>query len=376
MPRTDRPAGRPPIQDAVRYREDEGGDVRCSHNGYNAGQVRNSEKSVDHDGLSWAWRDGEEQAVWSAPYRRFSTAMPAAGNWKFVKHPIISQAKKWTRLAIREWQGTHRLGLHLIGFLVAVALLVYLGPFGTWASLSVSDRLVFWAAAVGVNWLAGLVVANVTIRAFQARKWPAWTGLVLASLIAALPGTGTVWMVVAAYLDYRPSSLSGIAGLYAKVLVLHLLVSSLVFHLIERSLRQREAGMESSSSLPDRTPAPPPAPEAALLARLPARSRAELLHLRMQDHYVEVHTKAGSEMLLLRFRDALREVEGIDGLQVHRSHWVARAAVVGIERQRGGRIALRLVNGAKVPVSRSFAPAVKARGWLRPGRVVGESGSG
>lgn len=305
---------------------------------------------------------GKNGRVWSTPYRRFLTAMPAAGNWKFVKHPIISRAKKWTRLAIREWQGTHRLGLHLLGFLVVVALLVYLGPFGTWASLSVSDRLVFWTASVGVNWLAGLVVANVTIRAFQARKWPAWTGLVLASLIAALPGTGTVWMVVAAYLDYRPASLSGIAGLYAKVLVLHLLVSSLVFHLIERSLRKREAAMEPS--LPDRTPAPPPAPEAALLARLPARSRAELLHLRMQDHYVEVHTTAGSEMLLLRFRDALREVEGIDGLRVHRSHWVARAAVVGVERQRGGRIALRLVNGAKVPVSRSFAPAVKARGWI------------
>ena len=136
--------------------------------------------------------------------------------------------------------------------------------------------------------------------------------------------------------------------------------------------------MESPSSLPDRTPASPPAPEAPLLARLPARSRAELLHLRMQDHYVEVHTTAGSEMLLLRFRDALREVEGIDGLQVHRSHWVARAAVVGVERQRGGRIALRLVNGAKVPVSRSFAPPSRlgAGSDRQADLVVDESGSG
>ena len=70
----------------------------------------------------------------------------------------------------------------------------------------------------------------------------------------------------------------------------------------------------------------------------------------MQDHYVEVHTAAGSELLLLRFRDALREVEGVDGLQVHRSHWVARNAVARVERRRGGgRVALRLVNGSKVP---------------------------
>ena len=84
----------------------------------------------------------------------------------------------------------------------------------------------------------------------------------------------------------------------------------------------------------------------------------------MQDHYVEVHTAAGTEMLLLRFRDALREVEDVNGLRVHRSHWVARAAIVGVERGRGGRVALRLVNGSRIPVSRSFAPALKAQGWI------------
>ena len=72
-----------------------------------------------------------------------------------------------------------------------------------------------------------------------------------------------------------PTSLSGIAGLYAKVLVLHLLVSSLVFHLIERSLRQREAGMESSSPLPDRTPAPPPRARS-----VPARPAARAIESR------------------------------------------------------------------------------------------------
>ena len=101
----------------------------------------------------------------------------------------------------------------------------------------------------------------------------------------------------------------------------------------------------------------------ALLSRLPAPKRGELLHLRMQDHYVEVHTDKGMEMLLLRFRDALQEVEGVDGMQVHRSHWVARAAVEKVQR-REGRVVLRLVNGVQVPVSRSFMPALRARGWI------------
>ena len=153
----------------------------------------------------------------------------------------------------------------------------------------------------------------------------------LAGLVTALPGTGTVWFVTAIFLDYQPFDLSGILRLYAQVFVLHLIIGSLVFHLVNRLLRQQDTSVESSPPDDRVSTASYAEPDAALLARLPARSRAELLHLRMQDHYVEVHTAAGSELLLLRFRDALREVEDINGLQVHRSHWVARDAVVGVE---------------------------------------------
>ena len=281
-----------------------------------------------------------------------------------MKHRFFSRATDGGHFAIRDWAGTKRLRLHTFGVLVTVALLVYLGPFGTWASLTVSDRLLFWTMAVGANWLAGNIVFGVTIRVFRTRMWPTWAGFVLAGLVTALPGTGIVWLVVAIYLDYQPSDISGVIRLYAQVFVLHLVIGSLVFHLIDRTLRQRNTSVESSPPGGRVDIAPNTESEAALLARLPARSRAELLHLRMQDHYVEVHTAAGSELLLLRFRDALREVEDVNGLQVHRSHWVARDAVVGVERRGGGRIILRLVNGSKVPVSRSFAPVLKAQGWL------------
>ena len=290
--------------------------------------------------------------------------MPITGNWKFVKNLYSSWVVDNVRLAIREWSGAKLVYLNVISFLVTVALLVYLGPFGTWALLPVSERLPFWLTTVGANWIVGYIAFSVTPLKFRERGWPAWVGFVLAAAVAALPGTGTVWLAVTVYLDYRPSSVSGIAGLYGQVFVLHLIIGSLVFRLIDKALRRRDAKEELPPSDAGAEPAPWPAPEAALLARLPAGSRAELLHLRMQDHYVEVHTAAGSEMLLLRFRDALSEVEGVNGLQVHRSHWVARKAVAGVERRGGGRITLRLVNGSRVPVSRSFAPLLRSRGWI------------
>ena len=266
-------------------------------------------------------------------------------------------------LAIREWMTPKRLGLHLLGFGFVVALLAYLGPFGTWSSLSAFDRVMFWAISAGVNWIVAQVVFNLTMRAFQIRRRPPWAGLVLASLVSSLPGTAAVWGVLAAYLDYRVSSVSGMAGLYAQVTVLHLLIGAAVWYFIERHMHPRMAGTARPAGDAAPEGASPTAPGAALVARLPARARGTLLHLHMQDHYVEVHTDAGKEMLLLRFRDALREVEGLDGMQVHRSHWVARAAVAGVER-RAGRIVLRLGNGSEVPVSRSHAPALKNRGWF------------
>ena len=264
---------------------------------------------------------------------------------------------------IRERLGTKRVGLNLLGFLMTAALLTYLGPFGTWADLDVVDRFIFWTTTVGVNWFVALVVFNVAIEAFESKNRSAWAACLLSSLIAALPGTVTVWLAAAVYLDHRPTDISGAVGLYAQVLVLHLLIGSLASYAIRRSLRKPagEAQPRPADETSDTEAARPP-PEPALLARLSAGARADILHLRMQDHYVEVHTATGMELLLLRFRDAMHEVEGIDGLQVHRSHWVARAAVARVERRRAG-VVLHLVNGSEVPVSRSFAPTVRAKGW-------------
>lgn len=266
---------------------------------------------------------------------------------------------------IRERLGTKRVGLNFLGFLIAAVLLTYLGPFGTWADLAVADRFVFWTTTVGVNWFVALVVFNVTIEVFESKNRPAWAACLLSGLIAALPGTATVWLAAAVYLNYQPTDIAGAAGLYAQVLVLHLLIGSLASYAIRRSLQKPvgQAGPRPADETSD-TEASHAPPEAALLARLSAATRADILHLRMQDHYVEVHTAAGMEMLLLRFRDAMHEVEGVDGLQVHRSHWVARAAVARVEKRRGGAVVLHLANGSEVPVSRSFAPTLRKKGWF------------
>jgi hypothetical protein len=120
---------------------------------------------------------------------------------------------------------------------------------------------------------------------------------------------------------------------------------------------------------PPRQPseAPPPAAsggDAAFRQRLSARRReARLIAVEAEDHYLRVHTDAGEELISARFADALADLTGAAGFQVHRSWWAAADAIEGV-RWRRGRGELRLAGGLTAPVSRTFAKDLKAAGWF------------
>ncbi|WP_340118387.1 LytTR family DNA-binding domain-containing protein [Pelagibius sp. 7325] len=105
-------------------------------------------------------------------------------------------------------------------------------------------------------------------------------------------------------------------------------------------------------------PAPPAPP--AFLARFDPPVTGPLFAVQAQEHYVRAITAEGAPTTLYRFGDALRELDGLSGLQVHRSFWVADAGVAALKSgKRGLRIVLR--NGEQVPVSARHADDVQRR---------------
>jgi DNA-binding LytR/AlgR family response regulator len=89
----------------------------------------------------------------------------------------------------------------------------------------------------------------------------------------------------------------------------------------------------------------------------------DLLALEMEDNYLRIHTALGSDLVLMRLRDALAELGPERGRQVHRSWWVASGAIASVERT-AGRLVLTLRNGLQVPVSKTSRDSVKDAGWL------------
>ncbi|AOT06408.1 LytTR family DNA-binding domain-containing protein [Pseudoalteromonas luteoviolacea] len=94
------------------------------------------------------------------------------------------------------------------------------------------------------------------------------------------------------------------------------------------------------------------------ISKLPIEKRGELICLQMDDHYLQVHTDKGGHMLLMRFKDALKQLDGYPGFQTHRSWWVSTNAVAATKRE-GRRLILLMSNGLEVPVSQTFLSQTK-----------------
>lgn len=255
-----------------------------------------------------------------------------------------------TRVRVVELAATASMGL----------LLAAIGPYGTFQQ-PFPERLVYW---VGVL-LAGYVVywpaclyADRLARKLALSRVAAW---VAAVLLATAPVTLIVWLASFRHTPRVWPTLALFSGFYPSVLVIGTAMTALLWLLETRATPQAPTAVHGSPE-PGAPSAATPQPGARFLARLPGRLGVDLLALQMEDHYVRVHTRSGDTLLLMRLRDAVAELDGVDGLQVHRSWWVARSAVRTVEPDGRG-LRLTLSNGLVVPVPRERAPELKAAGW-------------
>ncbi|MEQ8931865.1 MAG: LytTR family DNA-binding domain-containing protein [Silicimonas sp.] len=243
-----------------------------------------------------------------------------------------------------------------------------LGPFGTFDQLTTVPRMAYWLAVVSANWLlADAIIRRVAYVAGDRMPVPRLAVPLVGACLAAVAATGVVALA---------NRLSGIgwpddvAMLFGQVLLL--LVAIALPAYTWTAMRERIAAMPDPEASRDHASENEGAdPEASrqgeagpsrFTARLSAPLDGSLLCLEMQDHYLKVHHSGGSQMILCRMEDAARELGGL-GQRVHRSWWVAGDAVVGPERD-GQRTLLRLSDGRRVPVGRSYRPDLKAAGWL------------
>lgn len=253
------------------------------------------------------------------------------------------------QFALRQLQASYSDPRVLAALLAVGAIAGLTGPFGTFEALPIVPRLVYWLAIVAGTWGAGLAGVAL-IGSLLNERAPLPLRIAAETVGAAIPVT---LYVAALSLLFFPRQSQEVLSLPA--LFLYCLGISLAVITVLETVH--------GSRKPQTAPQPAAAPVSArpaITKRLPHPQRdAPLTHMSMADHYVEIHTEKGSVLVLMRFADAIAETAGLEGLQVHRSHWVALHAVKGLARSQG-RPVVELVSGQTLPVSRSYLPAVRA----------------
>ncbi|SDC00929.1 LytTr DNA-binding domain-containing protein [Sphingomonas sp. YR710] len=268
--------------------------------------------------------------------------------------------------------------LEIWAVLMMSAVFGFLGPFGTYLMGDFLMRAGHWLGVLGAaymfmrpaiifwRWLAkatGLPRGPLVFWGLIASSFPMtyiWrvagqdeirlqvgSGLFPLALLFALMNLGIVWWAKRAddqLLNYydaaRPSRGDGAPALPPK-------------YNPDRGSRQN-GGNEAASQTSQRP---------RLYARLSPRFEGDILALESEDHYVRVHGHKQSELLLLRLRDAIAEMDDSPGEQTHRSWWIASNAVAGVNGAGRNR-EIRLVNGTCAPVARDSVDRLQRTGFL------------
>lgn len=239
--------------------------------------------------------------------------------------------------------------IELAACLAVGLLLGVIGPFGSFFNDTLPVRMVYW---VCVFLTCGLVFgAAIRWSAPRARSAgvPVWAWAPVVVLIASAPLGGLGRLFAAAF---WPGILDavGLIEWYGQTVLL-----GLIYVGAYAVVRLR------ATSAPDARGAATTGP--TILRRLPPRLGRDLLCLQMEDHYVRLHTPKGSTLMLMSLSQAMAEVDGVEGLQVHRSWWVARHAVQRVV-QDGRSLRLLLTNEMEAPVSRAHVARLRSAGWL------------
>lgn len=242
------------------------------------------------------------------------------------------------------------------------AFLGVIGPFGSFYGGPVELRIAYWVANMWIGFVFLSAVVRLSVRGATRMDLPIWFAVGLGIAVGSLPLAVVLAYFSAVFWPPDHGRMPALFVLYGQVLAMAEPCAFAYYFLADRGWRAAAA----------RSRAPEPRPSsvhnqdadgAAFLNRLPPRLGRALVCLQMEDHYVRAHTASGSDLILIPLKEAIAELGGVDGLQVHRSWWVARDAVV--EPVASSRsLSLRLSNGLQVPVSRASVAKLRAAGWL------------
>lgn len=249
--------------------------------------------------------------------------------------------------------------------LALIVIFAWMEPVGT-AGIGFWMGLVFWSIQISI-----LIPLLITIQHLASHYINLRTPQ-LAWIQTALSGFGgaLIFVPIAYYLDKllffpdKGSSQGLIHGLLeeASGVVVPVTVTWVALNapwILQLDFSRRKPEVATPSEVPsDEGNSKIEEQPTRFIEELRARATGDLISISSELHYLRVITTDTEVMFLYNLRDAIAELPSNSGIQIHRSHWVARAHVKEIMKRNGNSECV-LSNGNKLPVSRRKYSEVK-----------------
>ncbi len=231
---------------------------------------------------------------------------------------------------------------------VAIGLLLGLmGPFGSYFNGGPWLRIAYWIGSIVCGTMVFGCLTRLLIASARKIRAPDWVVLAGVIMVGSLiQGVLSRWIAVKLWPELE--QIVGVLRWYGQCVAISTPIV-IAYYLLR--VRRQTPGRPAGGPLP---------PQIAVAEPLAV---GQVLCLCMEDHYVRIHTAAGSRLVAGPFERVIANVGDLEGMRVHRSWWVSRAAVIGVEVE-GRNLKLRLSNGLRAPVSRASVARLRQVGWL------------
>ncbi len=229
---------------------------------------------------------------------------------------------------------------------------VLAGPFGSYSAMSFNLRVLFWSPIIAIALFAATFVRALVYGTLG--MGGTMKGSFVATALNCLVICPPLYLLLKVVFPHFFLVVTNFGEVFLLIASISLGICSLRNSAEQEALVVPKLALVSESKVP------------RLMRRIEPEIRGDIWAITVRDHYVDVQTSLGKSSLLMRFSDAIDEVDCQPGTQVHRSHWVAWSGVGSVCRE-GGKMVLHLKNGHQIPVSRNHRDKVDAIFPLLPG---------
>lgn len=235
-----------------------------------------------------------------------------------------------------------------IGLFGVVCVLAVSAPFDSGDVFNLVQRFFYWGAIAATTFFLGFFINLSVSLLIEKHTDKRLISRIVSSVLAGIAVGIWVYFINTYVLSLIEPSWIDFSIFTLTCVVIAGSVSALMF-ILNDTITEIENTIKPSTKTKS---------QSSFYKRLPKKLGTDIISLNAQDHYVEVTTPKGKELVLIRLSDAIAELEDIEGEQIHRSWWISKKHLADTKR-KNGRLYLVLSNQNEIAVSRSYLEQTK-----------------